>query len=139
MSEENVEIVRQVYKASARRDADTVLAFYDPGIEWDSTRVPWGRLVGGPDITRGHEGLREWFREYSEAWESIEDDFKELIDVGHDRVISVVRTRGRGRASGLELEFDEYAAIWTIDDGKIVRVVWFPSREQALEAAGLSE
>ena len=134
-----MEIVRQVYKASARRDADTVLAFYAPDIEWDSTRIPWGRLVGGPNITRGHEGLREWFREYSEAWESIEDDFKELIDVGDDRVISVIRTRGRGRASGVELEFEEYAAVWTIGDGKIVRVVWLPTRDDALEAAGLSE
>ena len=30
-------------------------------------------------------------------------------------------------------------AVWTIRNGKVVRVVWFPTREEALEAAGLSE
>jgi hypothetical protein len=29
--------------------------------------------------------------------------------------------------------------IWTIRDGKIVRVAWVEKRDEALEAAGLSE
>jgi hypothetical protein len=29
--------------------------------------------------------------------------------------------------------------VWTIQDGKVIRVVWFPSREDALVAVGLSE
>jgi len=31
------------------------------------------------------------------------------------------------------------AGVWTIHDGKIIRVVWFPTRPEALEAAGLRE
>lgn len=31
------------------------------------------------------------------------------------------------------------ALLWTIRDGKVVRVVWYPTRAQALEAAGLRE
>ena len=31
------------------------------------------------------------------------------------------------------------ASLWTIRDGKIVRVVWFGSRDAALDAAGLSK
>jgi ketosteroid isomerase-like protein len=38
VSEENVEIVRRVYEAVARRDTPTVLAAHDPDIEWDLTR-----------------------------------------------------------------------------------------------------
>jgi ketosteroid isomerase-like protein len=29
--------------------------------------------------------------------------------------------------------------VWTIRDGKVCRVVWYPTRAEALEAVGLSE
>jgi ketosteroid isomerase-like protein len=32
-----------------------------------------------------------------------------------------------------------FAALYTVIDGKIARVTFFPSEDQALEAAGLSE
>jgi ketosteroid isomerase-like protein len=71
-------------------------------------------------------------------WEGFEDDLEELIDAG-DHVISVVTSRGRGRASGVEVEWAGNAGVWTIRNGKVVRVVWFSSRKDALEAVGLSE
>jgi ketosteroid isomerase-like protein len=37
MSQENVELVRRVYDAAARRDAATVLALYDPEVELDNS------------------------------------------------------------------------------------------------------
>ncbi len=43
--------------------------------------------------------------------------------------------RGRGRASRVQVELKQYA-VWTVSKGKVVRVVWFPSRDEALEAAG---
>ena len=138
MSEENVELVRRIYEAAARRDSAAVLAYYDPDVEWDSSGSPLSRLIGGRGTYHGHEGVRDWFREWHEAWESVEEDYKELIDAG-DQVISIATARARGRASGVDVEMSDYAALWTVRDGKVVRVVWFPTREQALEAAGLSE
>jgi ketosteroid isomerase-like protein len=63
---------------------------------------------------------------------------EELIDAG-DKVISIVTGRARGRASGVEVENRHHGGVWTIRGGKIVQVVWFPTREEAVEAAGLSE
>jgi ketosteroid isomerase-like protein len=40
MSQEDVEVVRRVFEASARRDSDAVLALYDPDVEWDAARFP---------------------------------------------------------------------------------------------------
>lgn len=140
MSQENVEIVRRVYDAAARRDAATVLALYDPEVELDTSldNSPL-QLVGlGGGVYRGHEGLRSFFREWHEAWERIEYDFEELIDAPGERVISVVTRRGRGRASGAEVE-QPLALVWTIRNEKVVRVVWFPSRKEALESVGLRE
>ena len=136
MSQENVGVVRLVYEAVARRDTASVLALYDPDIEIDSSRIPEAQLTGR-SVIRGHEALRELFREWSEAWESVEDDCEELIDAG-ERVISVVVRRGRGRASGAETTALR-VCVWTIRDGKVLRVVWFPTREEALKAVGLSE
>jgi ketosteroid isomerase-like protein len=136
MSQENVEIVRRVYDAAARRDSATVLALYDPEVELDNTRL---QIVGGAGgVYHGHEGLRSFFREWHEAWENIEYDFDELIDAGDERVISVVTRHARGRASGAEVE-RAVALVWTLREGKVVRVVWFLTREDALEAAGLQE
>jgi ketosteroid isomerase-like protein len=132
MPRTNVEIIRRVYEAAARRDTEAVLALYDPDVEWDSSRMGIGRLAQG--VYHGHHGLRSYFRDWSEAWESYEDYLEEVVDAG-EYVISVVTVRTRGRASGVELQ-SKRAAVWTIREGKIVRVVWFPTREEALEYAG---
>lgn len=70
----------------------------------------------------------------ADLWEAFEDEVQELIDTG-EKMISVVTSRGRGRASGVEIEWPGRAGLWTIRDGKIVHVAWFPTREEALEAA----
>ena len=136
MSEENVEVVRRIYEAVERGDVETVLGLYDPEIEWVFARSPFGGLLKS-DVYRGHEGLKQMFRErYDDAWREVEDDLEEVIDAG-DRVVSVVSSYGRGRASGAEVRMT-HAGVWTIRDGKVVRVEWM-SREDALEAAGLRE
>jgi ketosteroid isomerase-like protein len=138
MSRENVEIVRAVYDAVARRDTAAVLALYDPDVEWDGSRgTPLGEL-SGQSVYRGHDGLRTAFRQWYEAWENLEDTCEELIDAG-EHVISVSTARARGRASGLDVEFPQRVGLWTIREGKIVRVVWLPSVEEARDAVGPRE
>jgi ketosteroid isomerase-like protein len=41
-------------------------------------------------------------------------------------------------ACGIEVEPRDNAGLWTIRDGKVARVRWFPTREEALEACGLA-
>jgi ketosteroid isomerase-like protein len=130
MSGENVEVVRRVYDAARRRDSEAVLALYDPEVELDNTLMIGS--MGG--FYRGHDGLRSLFREWNEAWESIDYQLDDLTDAGGDQVVSVVTRHGRGRASGAEVEI-QVALLWTIRDGKVTRVVWFPTREDALTAA----
>jgi ketosteroid isomerase-like protein len=137
MSQENVEIVRRVYDAAARHDTDAVLALYDREVELDASRLGIVGPAAMQGVSHGHDGLRSFFREWHEAWENIEYDYDELIEAG-EHVISVVTRRGRGRSSGAEVEL-HVALLWTLRDGKVVRLVWFPTRAEALEAAGLSE
>jgi ketosteroid isomerase-like protein len=135
MSQENVEIVRRVYDAAARRDSAAVLALYDPEVELDPSRLFAG--VMGRGVYRGHAGVRSFFREWHDAWEHVEYDFDELIDAG-EQVISVVTRHSRGRASGVEVAAHA-ALVWTLREDKVVRVVWFLSVEEALKALELAE
>jgi ketosteroid isomerase-like protein len=130
MSGEKVSVVRSVYEAASRRDSAAVLALYDPEVELDNTRL---QVVSG-GLYKGHEGLRSFFRQWNEAWESVDYQVDDLIDAGAEQVVSVVTRHGRGRSSGAEVQV-KVALLWTIRDGKVIRVVWFPTREEALAAA----
>lgn len=134
VSQANVEIVRQVFGAAARPDRATVLGLCDPEVELDPSRVSLSALTG-QSLYHGHEGLRSLFRDRYGSFELYGDDYDELIDAG-EHVISLVA--GRGRASRAAVEWPN-ALVWTIRDGKIVRLAWFPTREEALEAVGHSE
>jgi len=138
MSRANVELVRRLFDAVASRDTATVLSLYDPDFTWDGSRTRWAEILQGEAIFEGHEGLRRFSRAYYEMWEDFHDEIQELIDTG-DQIVSVVTTRGRGRASGVDVEWRGNAGVWTIHDARIIRVVWFSSRAEALEAAGLRE
>jgi ketosteroid isomerase-like protein len=137
MSRENVDVVGQVYEAVGRGDREAVLALYDPVVELDFTRSPFVSVFNR-SVYRGHEGIRAFFREREEeAWRYVVDSLDELIDAG-DQVVCVVTSQGRGRASGAEVR-RTHAGVWTIRNGRIVRVVWLPTREDALEAAGVQD
>jgi ketosteroid isomerase-like protein len=58
--------------------------------------------------------------------------------LGDDRVFTWSRFTGRGRTSGAPADW--YLAVnFTIRDGKVVRADEYFDRNEALEAAGLSE
>ena len=75
-------------------------------------------------------------------WLDMLDDFRaepvELIEAGEDKVIAVVRISGRAKLSGVEVDMT-YAELSTLRDGKVTRSRQFFTRDEALEAAGLSE
>ena len=139
MSRENVEIVRRVYEAVARRDTRAILALYDAQVELSfSPGTLADHIVGGPAVWRGHEGLRTFDRELRESFENFETPYEELIDVG-EHVVSVSKYRGRGRKSGMEIDGPPQFLVWSFRGGKVTEVSWYATRKEALEAVGLRE
>jgi ketosteroid isomerase-like protein len=132
MSQENVEIVRRCIEAFQRGDYEAAMETIDPGIEYDLTHFPDGKVY------LGHEGVREAFRIWLGTWENYKQELDELIDLGCDEVLALVRESGRGKGSGIELERPT-AGVWTLRDGKAVHIRFYPGKAEALEAAGLSE
>jgi ketosteroid isomerase-like protein len=137
MSKENVEAVRRVIDAHDRGDFATVFAAYDPDIEWHLT-PGWATASDFEPVYHGHEGVRAFWREWFAAWETASFEYEELIDAG-DNVVAILSQHVRGRTSGVELEWNAYGQVWTIRDAKVVRVEFFPTRGEALEAVGLQE
>jgi ketosteroid isomerase-like protein len=48
-------------------------------------------------------------------------EYEEFIDAG-DSVVTILSQRVRRRTSGVELEWNSYAQVWTVQNDKIVRV-----------------
>ncbi len=124
MSQENVEIVLRFLSM----EVDEALPLADPGIVWN----PIEELP-----TQGHEAVRASLAHWKAEWEDYELVPEEFVDMG-DRVVATVLLGGRGRGSGVEVDARFYD-VYTVRDGKIVRMDQFTDRSEALEAAGLAK
>jgi ketosteroid isomerase-like protein len=135
MSHENVEQTYRGLDAYNRRDVEALLATVDPEVEW-STAFPV--LLGGDaTVYRGHDGIREMFRDFDDVLDEIHVEYSEVRDLG-DRVVAIGRIRTRGKGSGAVTE-SPFAAVTDVKNGKGVRVRTYLDPQEALEAAGLSE
>ena len=133
MSEENVKIVRSVLDAYARGDYEGSLARLDEGIEFVSPPD----VTGSGRVWHGREGVREGVASFLGTWVDYQYEVRDLTDCG-DEVLVEGWQRGRGRGSGVEVSETVYT-VWTVREGSVVRQRMFRDRDQALEAAGLSE
>ena len=133
MSEENVERIRRGFDAFNRRDLDALLALTDPEVEL-STRF---REMEGDSYYRGHDGVREWWRDLLAIFPDFSMEVLEVRDLGDSGIVAL-RVRARGLDSGVPFEETTWAAgEWR--DGKMTRWRNFGSEAEALEAAGLEE
>ena len=134
MSEENVEVVRRWWKGF-NDDGMPPLSLCDEQIE---IRMPPDFPVRGHFL--GHEGVRRWREQVFEIAEDARVEPEEIVDVHDDgeTVLMLLRATGTASYSGIKLDI-EWAAIWTIRGGKLLRAQGYLNRADALEAAGLSE
>jgi len=133
MSEENVEVVRKAiayeyYGVGDRAEAE---AIFDPHVVMNPIHVIDEEPSHGPGAMRD-----DWER-WTSAFEELKVTFEEIIDAG-DQVVVVAHHQGRGRGSGVEVDARFYE-IYTLREGKVSRVDEYTEREDAFEAAGLSE
>jgi ketosteroid isomerase-like protein len=136
MSQENVEIVKQLAAAWNRDDLDAFLDLLDPDIEWNTSIEPF--FEGTDSVFRGHDGIREFWEAYrGEAFQRLEIRMDEFRDLG-ESLLSLGEIKTTGQASQVQLT-SEIAQLWTFRGGKVVSSNDFLSHAEGLEAAGLSE
>ena len=134
MSQDNVEIVREHIEAFRQGDPSGALSHLDPYVVWDASRI------GLLDVTvaYGHEEFSQTIRHYIGAFEDYDFVAQRLTDLGSGAVLALLTEEGRGKSSGAPVR-QSSAALYTVIDGKIARITFFPSEAEALEAAGLRE
>jgi ketosteroid isomerase-like protein len=112
---DNIALVRSLYEAFNRGDAETVLGAFDENIEWyEAEGMPYGGLHVGP------QAVAE--KVFGPVVDDV-DGFSVTPDEAYsdgDEVVMVVTYRGTAKESGNELDNPAVHA-WTVRDGKIAR------------------
>jgi ketosteroid isomerase-like protein len=133
MSHENVDVVRRMIDAFNRGDVDAVIATFDEDcVVEEPMEMPDSPSQG----FRGHDGIRQWMANLRRV-AGVRFEPRSFT-TGGDVVVSDLSSHGRGEGSGAPVEWTTFAVL-DVCDGKIARARAFLSRDDALEAAGLSE
>jgi ketosteroid isomerase-like protein len=123
------------FEALNRDDVEAAFAIYHPEVELELPKEFVGLGLDPPD--RGREERVSFERRWNAEWGKLRYEFEEIIDLG-DRLLVIGRFEGSGPSSGAGFD-NEFAEIFTISAGRVIREQAFFDHAEALEAAGLSE
>ena len=129
----NLDLVRSLYANWERGDFSSV-GWADPQIEF----VIADGL--GPGESKGVARMAATWGGFLSAWDELRTEAEEYREIDSERVLVMVKHGGRGKTSGLEVaEIREGGAnLFHIRDGKVTRLVVYPSRDRALADLGLT-
>ena len=134
MSQENVDVVRAGFELWCDGRMGEWIATLDADFEWDISAHP---LPDFPDRGSGRDAFVGHMGDYLAGWVAYEPSSKEWIDRGND-VVLIMHERARMPDSDMMLDRD-LPTVWTVRDGRPVRLRVFKTRAEALEAVGLSD
>jgi ketosteroid isomerase-like protein len=127
----NAEALKPVYEEWKRGNYKPRFAVYAPDFEWGwSEEFPDLHGVK-PDPNSKSVGLKQWLSSW-EDWRVEDEEYR----TSGDHVVVLTRYTGRGKESGASVD-SQGAHLWTMRDGKAIRLEIFSDRERALEAVGL--
>ena len=123
MSQENLELVRSIYRLWAANESARHLI--DPQLEYVN---PSYAVESGVRRSRGTLGkIREVYPDFRVETER-------FVDAGDD--VAVIGIARGTSASGVEVKWRQ-GYVWTVRDGIAVRFRWFNDPNEALQAVGL--
>ncbi len=122
-----MDVVREVFAAFAERDVDRVLAHSSPDVEFSAVT---GEHAGRTDPYRGHDGLRQYFRDLAEVWDELRIVPRDFRQNG-DRILVTGRVSARSPA---RIVAGSTGWIWRISDGLVVYARVYPSAAEATAA-----
>ncbi len=123
----NVDLVRGGYEMFARGDLDGVLDLCDEEIEMIA-------FDPAPTSFHGRPGVGEFLDRLFGSFDEFRMEPERFVEEG-DQVLVLLRNRARAG----EIEVDQPGGhLWTLRDGRALRMVVFQDQQQALEAIGAS-
>jgi ketosteroid isomerase-like protein len=117
------EFAARVYAAINARDRGAIKGLCAPDIVVGTT----------VEAYRGPEAVLEWLDEGDDAFNDFSVELLEVEELaGH--VLASMRQRGRGKASGAEVDH-RFTHVWTIRDGRAIRMQSFADHDDAVRYA----
>lgn len=110
-------------------DIAALIELCDPEIEW---RPPAQGTLD--EAYRGHDGVRELFRNLTDAWDDFEHSEVRLVD-GGDALVVISRIRLHAQASDMVVD-EHWAYAVRLRNGRIGWVQMYTDPEQALREHG---
>jgi ketosteroid isomerase-like protein len=129
----NLETMRLGYAAWSRRDVDEMLRY----LTEDIVMEPAGIFPGLESEYRGRDEFLRFMESIVGPWEEFAIEPVRLIEAGEDRMVGLVRFRGRGR-EGIEVE-REFGHLIGFRDGRAAHIQSYESWDEVLAVAGVAE
>jgi ketosteroid isomerase-like protein len=132
VSQENVEIVRRLYE-HRQATGEFLEESVSSELVWDMSK-----FGGWPEqpVYEGIEEARRFLREWTAEFDDWAIEVEAIHDGGGETVVGVLRQRARSKSSGLPVDM-LLAQVFTIRDGKEVRMEMYSDPAEALKAVGL--
>ena len=122
-----MEVIKAVFAAFAERDVEGVLAHASPDVEFSAAT---GDHAGRTEPYRGHDGLRQYFRDVSAVWDDLRivpSEFRQTDDT----ILVTGRVSARSPA---RIVAGSTGWIWRLRDGLVVYGRVYPSAAEAMAA-----
>jgi ketosteroid isomerase-like protein len=131
-SKSNVELLRRFYEYFNQGDLDAVLELCAPEVE----------IYKDPEVVemvaaltpRGQDRVAQYLRGWLDSWDGYLARPQEFLESGEE-VVALVHLRARGKGSQFEIE-EDIADVFSVRDGRIVRLRLYVQRGDALDAIG---
>ncbi len=129
------ELLHRVMRLFNERSWEEFEALVHPEFEFDSVIMT---MVRGPASKRseyrGWTGFRDWLEDVSDAFEDFRFESVEVRPLGPNAVFELSRLSGRGRGSGIAVEY-EFVRIVEFEDGLLRRIRTYADIEEGRRAA----
>jgi ketosteroid isomerase-like protein len=134
MSQENLETAKRANAALNRGDFEGLAEFF----AGDAVLQDLQNAPDQPVTVEGVQAIRQTLSLWAAAFDELRADIEEYVDVPN-AVICAAHWQGQGKTSGISIDVHQFD-LYEFREGKVVRaVLGFRSKNDALEAAGLSE
>ena len=132
MSQENIEVIRELYDSFSQGDVPAVLGQMDEAIEW---REAENYIYADRNPYLGPQAVLEGvFMRLGSEWEGFTVTPEEWLDAGHHVVVLGTYT-GRRKETGKDVRA-QFAHVWGLRGGRVVRFQQYTDTKQFAEVVG---
>jgi ketosteroid isomerase-like protein len=130
LSKQDIEMFWRGMTAYNEGDLGGLLECFDPEVEF----FPLRSAIEGP--YHGHAGVRRWWADTADNWETFRVEVDEVRDLGDGRLViaGLIHAKGKGGGVPLDIPTSWYQEM---RDGLATKVKFFFDRDEAFRLFGL--